>query len=160
MWEGFNSGDMSESEVDTSRTAVQTYVPAYQRDEWDVHAEELGMNRSEFIRTMVQAGRRGFGGDPTELDDGANGAGDTSGGSDGAGPSSNSSELTLPGSEPLAKQILDTLEESGPHDWDALVDDIVGDIETRLDETVQDLSDENRIRYSGPDGGYVLVEDE
>lgn len=37
--------------------AVKTTVPAYQRDEWDQHADELGMSRSEFLRCMVQAGR-------------------------------------------------------------------------------------------------------
>ena len=46
---------------DTSRTQVRTYVPAYQKSEWESHADELDMSQSEFVRTMVQAGRTRFG---------------------------------------------------------------------------------------------------
>src|SRR6056297_3280818 len=42
------------------RRSVKTYVPAEQKDRWREHADELGMSQSEFVRTMVQAGRRGF----------------------------------------------------------------------------------------------------
>ena len=42
------------------RRSVKTYVPAEQKDRWQEHADELGMSQSEFVRTMVQAGRRGF----------------------------------------------------------------------------------------------------
>jgi hypothetical protein len=51
----------SDPDVDTSRTVVQAYVPAYQRDNWDEHADQLGMSRSEFVKTMVQAGRHHVG---------------------------------------------------------------------------------------------------
>ena len=55
-----------DEEADTVRTSVRTYLPEYQKAKWEEHAEELGMSRSEFVRTMVQAGRRGFleGGSP------------------------------------------------------------------------------------------------
>src|SRR6056297_3482271 len=52
---------MSDS-ADTSRSTVKTYVPAYQKASWQDHADDLDMSQSEFVRTMVQAGRRGFGG--------------------------------------------------------------------------------------------------
>lgn len=49
-----------ESEKDTETKRVQSYVPAYQKEIWSEHADTLGMNQSEFIRSMVQAGRRGY----------------------------------------------------------------------------------------------------
>jgi hypothetical protein len=49
-----------ESERDTETKRVQTYIPAYQKEIWSEHAGTLGMNQSEFIRSMVQAGRRGY----------------------------------------------------------------------------------------------------
>lgn len=124
----------SDSDRETERTVVQTYVPAYQRDAWDEHAEELDMSRSEFVRTMVQAGRREFGG-----------------GVDDPRDSAQASE------EELRQRVLDFLENSGASEWDALLSDVTGDIETRLDETLQDLQETGRIRYSGRDGGYVLA---
>ncbi|PSQ40268.1 hypothetical protein BRD13_00185 [Halobacteriales archaeon SW_5_70_135] len=39
---------------ETDRTAVRTYVPAYQKDEWARAAEAMDMSRSEFVRTMVE----------------------------------------------------------------------------------------------------------
>ena len=45
---------------DTERKAMRTYVPAYQKQEWVKHAQELNMSHSEYIRCMVQAGRKGF----------------------------------------------------------------------------------------------------
>ena len=43
-----------------TRVTINTYVPEYQRDLWKQHAELLDMNLSEFVRAMVQAGRRDF----------------------------------------------------------------------------------------------------
>ena len=48
------------SEPDVERAVVKTYVPAYQKDAWVDHADRLDMSQSEFVRTMVQAGRSGF----------------------------------------------------------------------------------------------------
>jgi len=42
------------------RRSVKTYVPEDQKAIWQDHADDLGMSQSEFVRTMVQAGRRGF----------------------------------------------------------------------------------------------------
>lgn len=51
---------------DDEPVAVTTYVPAYQRDEWRRAAENLDMSLSEFVRSMVQAGKAGF--EETPLD--------------------------------------------------------------------------------------------
>jgi hypothetical protein len=128
---------MDETERDTSRAVVQTYVPAYQRDEWDEHAEQLGMSRSEFVRTMVQAGRRGFGADagPDPEGDGRDG-------------------------RSLDDRIREELAAEGPLSWEELLAAVTGDIETRLDRSLQQLQSANELRYSGRRGGYVLDEGE
>jgi hypothetical protein len=126
---------MSETERDTSRTVVQTYVPAYQREAWDEHAEQLDMSRSEFVRTMVQAGRRGFGADPE--------------------PETESGTATS-SQESLDDQVRDAIETSGPLSWEELLAAVTGDIESRLEATLRRLQDSDELRYSGRRGGYVL----
>jgi hypothetical protein len=127
----------NESELDTSRAVVQTYVPAYQRDEWDQHADELDMSRSEFVRAMVQAGRRGFGAETAQ---------ETSQtGSDGGGAG-----------DSLEDQIVHQIEQSGALSWNELVTELTGDIESRLEEALGKLQENDRVRHSGPAGGYVL----
>jgi hypothetical protein len=126
-----------ESEHDTERTVVQTYIPAYQRDQWDEHADRLGMNRSEFVKAMVQAGRSEFGANEP-------------GGSTQSEPDQEKS---------LEAEVCEILEESGPLSWDELLSDLTEDIESRLDATLQDLQSSDRVRYSGRDGGYILETD-
>jgi hypothetical protein len=57
----------------------------------------------------------------------------------------------------LETGILVALDEEGPLDWDELVDEVIGDLEDRLEAIVEDLDDANRIRHK-PRGGYVLRE--
>jgi hypothetical protein len=130
-------------ETDTARTSVRTYLPEYQKAEWEEHAEELGMSRSEFVRAMVQAGRRGF------LDNG----------SPSTDPRGNGPETDSDGSE-LEPAVVDVLRDEGPLGWESLLAELTDDVEERLDETLQDLQEADRIRYSGRDGGYTLVDDE
>jgi len=118
-------------ESDTERTAVKTYVPEYQKEEWEEHAEELDMSRSEFVRTMVQAGRRGF------LDDSTADETDDS----------------------LATGVVTALRERGPLSWDELRSQLTEDVETRLDDALETLQSENRVQYSGRDGGYTLTDE-
>ena len=132
-----SEAEPDESELDTSRTVVQTYVPAYQREEWDAHAEQLGMSRSEFVKTMVQAGRAGFGADPTR-----------------AGEDESSDHST--DTEPLAERVQDVLAASGPLSWEDLLAEVSGDIESRLEDALEDLQDAGEVRHSGRQGGYVL----
>ncbi len=130
----------SDSEPDTSRTVVQTYVPAYQRDAWDEHAEQLDMNRSEFVKAMVQAGRKQFGAEPA------------------AGPGATTD--TESNDRDLEDNIIETLQQSEACSWEELLKGVTGDIETRLEECLQELQDADQIRYSGRDGGYVLQDSE
>lgn len=122
---------------DTSRCAVKTYVPAYQKDEWQSHADDLEMSQSEFVRTMVQAGRRGF-----ETDDEEPGSPDAN-----------------PGGNALETQVLNLLS-SDTYSWEELLEAVSDDIESRLDDTLEELQANNRIRYSGRHGGYTTLEDD
>jgi len=128
---------MSDSDRGTERTVVQTYVPAYQREQWDEHAEQLEMSRSEFVRTMVQAGRRGFGADG---DQAADASGDSADSADGS----------------LDDRVREELAASGPLSWEELLSAVTGDIETRLEESLQRLQANDELRYSGRQGGYIL----
>jgi hypothetical protein len=132
---------MSDSDRDTTRTVVQTYVPGYQREEWDQHADKLGMSRSEFVRTMVQAGRRGFGA-----------------AADPAPDTKDTGDRTA--EESLDERVRGELAASGPLPWEELLAAVTGDIETRLEETLQRLQAADELRYSGRQGGYVLEDGE
>jgi hypothetical protein len=132
----------SDPDADTSRTVVQAYVPAYQRDRWDDHAEQLGMSRSEFVKTMVQAGRHHVA--DGEVPDIAEGPSPES---DGDGEAVD-----------LSTEVLDLLGESESLSWEELLAALTDDIETRLDDALQELQESNQIRYSGREDGYVLVE--
>lgn len=131
------SGTMVDEDADTSRTAVKTYVPAYQKRIWAEHADELGMSQSEFLRTMVQAGRRGF--EPASESN------------------TTSSDTTTTDVSSLEKRIEAVLADSGPLSWDELVAELTDDIEERLDDALQDLQSANRVSYSGRSGGYTLT---
>ncbi|GAA0534432.1 DUF5805 domain-containing protein [Halorubrum ejinorense] len=122
------------------RQSVKTYVPAEQKEVWRDHADELGMSLSEFVRTMVQGGRRGFAPGETESE------------------TEPTSEGSTPGGRDLERRVRAALE-SGPRSWDELVQAVVGDVEDDLEQTLDDLQDRNRVRYSGRDGGYVLTDE-
>jgi biotin operon repressor len=134
---------MSSEQADTSRAVVQTYVPAYQREEWDDHAEELGMSRSEFVRTMVQAGRRGFGADPAESGTAEDDTADT-----GATPDASGSTVM--------DRVVEALNLRGPLSWDELREAVAGDIEAQIEEALGSLQEQGKVRHSGRQGGYVL----
>lgn len=133
---------MATDDSSMERTSVKTYVPAYQKEEWARHAEDLGMSQSEFVRTMVQAGRCDFEipsmGEPNTTTD--------------RGESTETGDFK--------GRIVAVLEQEDVLGWDELVDQLIDDIEDDLDAALGQLQDENRIRYSGRDGGYILTDDE
>ncbi|KTG11177.1 hypothetical protein AUR64_05155 [Haloprofundus marisrubri] len=130
------------SEPDTSRSSVKTYVPTYQKQQWADHADELGMTQSEFVRTMVQAGRRGF---DLEGEDEKPEA---------------PVEPSNPGGNALEGRVQEVLHRRGVMSWDQLVEALSGDFESRLEETLDSLQSANRIRYNGREGGYVVTDSE
>lgn len=137
---------MASEELDTERKTVVTYVPAYQKRRWADHADRLGMSQSEFVRTMVQAGRREFGApaDPAGPDG-------TVSDSDGGASSRQST-----GGEDFESCVREALTAEEYLSWDELLARLTDDIEGRLDETLQRLQSSNVVQYSGRHGGYTL----
>lgn len=45
-------------EPNRERAIIKAYPPAFQKEQWVKHAKELGMSQSEYVKTMIQAGRR------------------------------------------------------------------------------------------------------
>lgn len=125
--------------TDDERVSVQTYVPRYQREIWTEEAAERDMSRAEYIRTMVQAGRRDLG-VAEEAEKGASADVD-------------------PGGEALEERVLAVLDREGPLDWEELREAVFGDHESRLEDALDELQRANRVRYSGPSGGYQMVDD-
>ena len=117
--------------TEVNKTTVKTRIPAYQKEIWKAEAEELEMSQSEYVRTMVQAGRRTF--DQTE-------------------PEGDFSDAT-PGGRALERRILDLLAEA-PMDWDALVEACTADVEDELEEAIMDLQDRGAIEHR-PRGAFV-----
>lgn len=126
---------MSSGEAEETQR-VSTYVPTNQKATWDQHAEELGMSRSEFVRTMVQAGRRQFTHAPAETAD----------------------RDANPRDRGLEDTVRQVLRDEGPLDWDELVDELTASVESDLDRVLNDLQSENAVRHSGSRGGYTLME--
>ncbi|MFB6235283.1 MAG: DUF5805 domain-containing protein [Halopenitus sp.] len=132
------------SEAD-DRTAVKTYVPRYQKEIWADHADELDMSQSEFVRTMVQAGRSDFDVD-VALDTSSEGADD-----------SNADSAESSGD--LESRVTKALRREGSLGWDTLVETLTADLENDLEAALENLQESNVVRYSGRDGGYVIVDE-
>lgn len=124
-----------DDEVDTARKRVRTYVPAYQKEEWERHADRMDMSLSEFVRSMVQAGRRGFTGD-----DGRSGSTEPSGAGD----------------PDLEERVIGALADAECLSWEELLTEVTDDVEAQLEET---LRSSDRIQHSPRNGGYVLEEE-
>jgi hypothetical protein len=142
MWPPFEARSMG-TDADSETVQVKTRVPAHQRAAWREAADDLGMSQSEFVRTMVQAGRRGF--EAAEEPRGSSSP------EEGASPDSD------PRGDGLEARVRGTLSDEDALGWDELVDAVLGDFEDRLDRITQESDD---IRYSGRDGGYVLDDGE
>jgi hypothetical protein len=141
-------------QVDATRTEVSTYVPAYQKDEWRSHAEELDMSQSEFVRTMVQAGRSKI--DPGPTAEGGRNGRDSAGPGPDPGAGDEASSTTGAPTGGIEEAVVATLEPDEYVAWDELLDAVVGDVERQLEGVLSDLQRENRVQYSGRHGGYTL----
>ncbi|ELZ36379.1 hypothetical protein C471_16287 [Halorubrum saccharovorum DSM 1137] len=122
------------------RRSVKTYVPEDQKVIWQDHADELGMSQSEFVRTMVQAGRRGF-----SIEE-----------------SDNPAQPDPTGSDPRGSDLERRVEAAltdGVLSWEELVDAVFDDFEGRLEDALDSLQDRNRVRYNGREGGYTLIDE-
>ena len=128
------------------RVSVQSYVPAAQRQVWRNEADEMDMSQAEYVRSMVQAGRRSF--DPEEGGPSGTGTQEEPGAPDGN-----------PRDSGLKDRILDVLETEDVADWEDIRAAVTNDIDDRLEEALSELQGEDAIQYSGRRDGYVVIED-
>jgi hypothetical protein len=131
---------------EAERVAVQTYVPAYQKDLWADDADRMGVSRSEFVRMMVQAGRSEFELPPSHE-------------SNGRSADVNRPPPARDGEGVFRKRVLEILSPETPRDWDELVAALTEELEAELDQTLEELQQDNVVRYSGRHGGYLLCEE-
>lgn len=131
-WEPKYLHPMNDELEESTQTVAKTYIPQYQKEEWVDHATRLDMSQSEFIRTMVQAGRRHFTEDVEEPDD----------------------THANPRGNDLETRILDELQQE-PLEWDALTDRVIGSLEEQLRTAVVDLQDADKISHD-PELGYTI----
>jgi hypothetical protein len=137
------------SESDTERAVVKTYVPAYQKAAWVEHAEALDMSQSEFVRTMVQAGRRDFAVDAFPVD----------GSQEATGVDGSAEAASSDDANPFEDRVYELLREE-TRSWEDLLDAVTDDVEGRLEDALQSLQADNRVVYSGRNGGYEAVDGE
>lgn len=153
---------MSQSE---ERTAVRTYVPAYQKEIWVAHADELDMSHSEFVRTMVQVGRRTFDEeadedveDPGLEDDSSSTESSPDTPAEDTGP-----DPSNPWGRDLETVVLDLCREEA-RDFEEIVETVFADLREELDdevgEAIRSLQSENQLTHDPIEGGYTLPDDE
>jgi hypothetical protein len=133
---------------DGERVSVQTYVSSSQRELWREEADDLDMSQAEYVRTMIQAGRRSFALDSADSLNTGPRNGDEPGSSN-----------ATPRVDGLKDRVLDVLQTEEFADWDTLLAGVTDDIEERLEDTLDELQSEDRVRYSGRHGGYTVVDD-
>lgn len=138
MCTGRDGPPMSAEDEETARRTVKTYVPEYQKEIWKREASELDMSQSEFVRSMVQAGREKFEADPVETRSGD----------------------ATPRGKRLKTEVLSILATEGPLSYQELLEQLIADFESELDSVLTELQAENRIQHSGRDGGYRVLEDQ
>jgi len=124
------------------RTTVKAYVPRWQKERWVEEADDLDMSQSEFLRAMVQAGRRNINIEPS---DGSSEA------VEGRGQS---------GEEGFEDRVRSCLESEGTLDWDGLLDAVTDGVEDRVEDAIRELEQRGEVRYAPREGGYTLVDDE
>lgn len=112
------------------RVSVKTSVPQYQKEAWREHANALDMSQSEFVRTMVQAGRRGFEVEPPET------------------PSATAN----PRGSALRGPVLETLSNEEHREFDEIVDSLAEEFEDRVDDILQSLTTAGVVEVSGRKG--------
>ncbi|MFW6458106.1 MAG: DUF5805 domain-containing protein [Halodesulfurarchaeum sp.] len=124
------------SEQTSERVSVTTYIPAYQKDIWAEHAERLEMSQAEFVRTMVQAGRKGFGESEPENGD--------------------SQDATPRGD--VQKTVLQAIEAHDGLSFSELLEKLTTDLEAQLDNALLALQEEGAIRHRPREEAYHLDE--
>ncbi|MFQ3293259.1 MAG: hypothetical protein ACI8VE_000321 [Natrialbaceae archaeon] len=147
---------MTDEDVDTERSVVKTYVPAYQKALWQRQAETLEMSQSEFVRTMVQAGRRGFDGFEDEQTS-------TRESTEEVEFAADTEESQKAGTEPqrIDEHLVNELSPGEHRSWEELRDALAEElVDEPLEDALQRLQRKNRVQYSGRHGGYTVVNEQ
>lgn len=111
-------------------TQVTIKTQPEELEEWNEIVEDTDMNRSEWIRYMIRAGRRQV----AELD-----------------PRTNDTDDPLQ----IRDRVLNTFDDHDDHlPPDEIVDAVLTPIEDRTLEAIRELDDEDRIAYNPAEGGY------
>lgn len=105
------------------RKRVRTSAPEDQIEIWEKEADEMNVTRAEYMRTMIQAGRRNFG--LAEPQDTAE--------SDGID---------------VEERVIEALEQHGELSWDELLEIAVGDVEEEVESTINTLEENDRVQVS------------
>lgn len=113
------------------RKRARTSVPEDQLEIWDEEAEEMDLTRAEYIRLMIQAGRRQFPVCDTDESDESEGIN-------------------------IEARVLDALREHGELTWDELDAEVIGDLEQQVEQAVDDLEDEGMVETSLRDNTVSL----
>ncbi|RRJ28145.1 DUF5805 domain-containing protein [Halocatena pleomorpha] len=126
---------------DDDTVSIKVHMPQWQKKRWVANADQLDMSQSEFVRSMVQAGRRGFW-ESSEP------------------PEAGSSDATPRGND-LETRVLDVLRNSDRDylDWEELLAGVTDDIEEQLEATLDSLQETNQVKYSGRNGGYTIQDE-
>lgn len=104
------------------RKRVRTSAPESQIGTWEAEAEAMNVTRAEYIRLMIQAGRRQFPACETDNDE-----------SEGI---------------QVEMRVLDALEENGELTWGELVEEAVGDVEDKVEDAIEELEEQGRVSVS------------
>lgn len=113
------------------RVSIKTSVPRYQKEVWTEHAAALDMSQSEFLATMIQAGRRVFEEDLLET------------------PSTNAN----PGGNGLETRVLESLSTDTYRSFDELLESLADELDAELNSLIRD----GAVEFSGQHGGYALA---
>ena len=113
-------------------------VPPHQRNVYDEEAEQMGFaSRAAYVRSMVNAGRRDFGLNPQGT-----------GGED----------TTL--EDFIEQRIVAIIADADGASRDAVVEEITGDIEETVTDSLARLDDAGRIDYDIQQDGLVIRSEE
>lgn len=104
------------------RKRIRTSAPNEQIEIWEEEADAMNVTRAEYMRLMIQAGRRQF-------------------------PICDTGNAESDGLH-IENQVLSALEEEGELTWEELIEAAVGDIEEQIEETLEKLDDDGKVSIS------------
>ena len=109
---------------------IHISVPEHLLEEWNAEAEQMGISRSRWVREHTEAGRKQL----AALD-----------------PRSDTDEQIA---QNMTETVLDVVPEDEVMSEDKIVEEVVNPIQEEIYDILEELSDENSIRYDTRQGGF------